>query len=103
MTYDMNCSPRLHPYVIFPMVNPEAVLRTNHDPSFETVMNEPNDDVLVSAWELALNDEIGLWTGEGTAAAMKEVPSKVDHLSIKSCRIENDNVTEREVKLPLRN
>lgn len=94
----MNHSTCSHPQVISQMPSPEAALHTSPDPSFKTTRTDPSDNVLISAWRAALNDESEPWSGEMAAAANEEVPGEVKHRPIKIHRNKNDGKIEREVK-----
>lgn len=60
--------------------------------------NDGNDDVLISAWEVALNNEIKPWAGE-VAYSVKDEPN-VEHEnhSMECRRTKDEDVIAREVR-----
>lgn len=79
-------------------VEPQSCFRCLHNRSFDMDRPVATDDIPISAWKLALNDESQPLSGEGAAAANKEAP--VDHESchMKYRREENEDVIESELK-----
>lgn len=59
-----NCSKRSHNDIATSMKNPEGALRAFHALSFEMAGTDANDDILISAWKVSLNNEIQPLSGK---------------------------------------
>lgn len=94
----MNLSTRSHPELVLPMLKPKSTLCTSHSLSFETTRNEPHDDVLISAWKAALNDESKPKSSEATAAANEEESVEQEGRQIENYYTNEEDVIAREVK-----
>lgn len=70
----MICSARLHLDVASLMTSHETTLHAFWYQSLETVRNEPQNDILISASEEVLEDESELWSGEVSAEGNGKVP-----------------------------
>lgn len=88
----MNCSTCLYLKVVRPMTNLESALHASGDSSFETEMNDAQDEVMISNLEMALDNEIEPWSSYGAATASKEAPVEHESRQIKNCLTTEEHV-----------
>lgn len=94
----MNLSSSSNPDGISPMQSHEAALHAFHYTSYETVREDPQDNVPILAWELVLGDKIELWPGKLIASANEEATVKQESRQIKWWHTNVEYVIAREVK-----
>lgn len=100
----LNRSTHSHPDVVPPWrtLKPHYALHPSQDLLFESTGNDTLDYIPLSAWKVALNDEMKPWCREARAAGNDDPSVTHESLYIESCCTNEEDMIAREVKFAVK-